>query len=273
MGNKIHYTLSHRATPDHGSPSSRGNVHGCRSFASGLPDPPLLCASGILSPIPPPPNASQWDTPDRVNAAGFGLCAFEDFKPTLHMSLLLVLRQRGRPRPRSPTSPATYCRTHAERDGRRGSLPSRACSRARLQTIYHDLMPQFDVAGPAELVVARGAEVPVQCTFGVVVASLLAVHIVSCVLVAVLYAVVAKDTLLGEAWSAVGQLFGPDTEAWLESAGGRTDEEMKGEMGLAGEGRMLVGIGRGEGGEVRIRRKTPGDKVDGTGNLEREDDV
>ncbi|KAK3986848.1 hypothetical protein QBC44DRAFT_401748 [Cladorrhinum sp. PSN332] len=124
---------------------------------------------------------------------------------------------------------------------------------------YYDLLPHFDLRAPVELTTTLEVDMPVSDSFAILMSTLLVVHLLLVTLVTVFFLKHADTTLLGNAWSAVSQLVGPDTETWLAVASRKTDGEVEREMKRAGEKNILVGVGDCDG-QLRVRRRA-GDKV------------
>ncbi|KAJ8109433.1 hypothetical protein OPT61_g7459 [Boeremia exigua] len=96
-----------------------------------------------------------------------------------------------------------------------------------MQMTYYDLLPQFDIAGTANVSASERVDVPAQWTgFGVVV-GLLLLHAVLIVATVTLFLANTEHSLLGNAWQAVAQVSSSDTHETVLCASNMTDREVR----------------------------------------------
>jgi len=120
---------------------------------------------------------------------------------------------------------------------------------------YYDHLVQFDLSGPVSLV--RSADVlrPTGKLFFSIVLVVSAVHLVTVVVINLLFCVRCKHIQLGNAWSVVAHLWGSETRFWLRRANGRKDGTVKKWMDEAGVGHVLVGVKQVNGRQQIVRKR------------------
>lgn len=123
--------------------------------------------------------------------------------------------------------------------------------------IYYDFLQLFDVAAPGTYTTYQTALIPTEWTGFKVVAANLGLHFILLGVIVSRFAVVAKESLIGNVWAAVFQLVNtPETDGWLAQAFMKQDEEVRKELKRTGHGNILVGIALDSGQEgVRLRRR------------------
>jgi hypothetical protein len=119
---------------------------------------------------------------------------------------------------------------------------------------YYDHQVQFDLIGPATVVRSVDVLRPVGKLFFMIVLLVCVVHLVTVVVINLLFCVRCKHVQLGNAWSVVAHLWGSETEVWLKRANGQKDETVKKWMAALGEGSVPVGIKQVDG-RLQIVRK------------------
>jgi hypothetical protein len=117
---------------------------------------------------------------------------------------------------------------------------------------YYNSLFQFDTYGPAEVVNQVPVIKPTGRSFFYAVIGLLALHVILIVFITTLYIVVARNSLIGNAWSASAQLRGDETREWIEKASYMTDKEVKKAIEADGKGLVTIGVGKMD---VRLRQR------------------
>lgn len=120
---------------------------------------------------------------------------------------------------------------------------------------YYDTLELFSLTAEANMVSDVVADRPVGKAFFTTVMVFVGVHIVMVVGITGVFLSQTRYTMLGNAWVVMKQLRGKEVEEWRGGSKLDGDVEMKKEIDLKGEGRVLVGLER-EGGAVLLRRKT-----------------
>jgi hypothetical protein len=120
---------------------------------------------------------------------------------------------------------------------------------------YYDHLVQFDLSRQVSLV--RSADVlrPTSKVFFIVVLLVSAVHLVTVVVVNLLFCVRCKHIQLGNAWAVLAHLRGSGTRSWLRRANGQKDSMVKKWMAEAGEGDVLVGVKQVDGRQQIVRKR------------------
>lgn len=148
------------------------------------------------------------------------------------------------------------------------ALALQALLTSRALQIYDDRMPDFSTSASATVSLVKPFQVPTVFRGFYVIFSLIGFHMILMVYIFVLFFKLEGHTSLGQAWQAVAQLHGEETEEIMAIAATSTDSEVAKWLSGKGEYRSRFGIHGG-----RIRREGTRNGRTGLGNdLEHEEE-
>ncbi|KAI1424330.1 hypothetical protein F5Y12DRAFT_785467 [Xylaria sp. FL1777] len=93
-------------------------------------------------------------------------------------------------------------------------------------SMYYDQLPAFSRSGTADTVMLTQASYPQAWHGFIAVATLLVIHIVVCFVILGLFLTQTKLTRLGNVWSSIAHVLGPETEDLIKGASLKSDKEM-----------------------------------------------
>lgn len=123
-----------------------------------------------------------------------------------------------------------------------------------IQSAYYEELPSYDVTLPIQIRRSELEEYPCQTIGFMVVMLLLGIHMAMVATMVCLFAVRAKDSLIGEIWHSVGQVMSDVPQPLLQEHIGKTEEEIE----AAKLDERIVGLAhsqhaQGQGMELRQR--------------------
>ncbi|KAH7073247.1 hypothetical protein FB567DRAFT_196303 [Paraphoma chrysanthemicola] len=96
-----------------------------------------------------------------------------------------------------------------------------------IQSAYYEELPSYDVTLPIQIQRSQPQEYPCQTTGFMVVMLLLGIHVAMVATLVSLFAVRAKESLIGEIWHSVGQVMSDVPQPLLQEHIGKTEEEIE----------------------------------------------
>jgi hypothetical protein len=107
-------------------------------------------------------------------------------------------------------------------------------------TAYYDRIITFDKAAPSTRTSLNQVTRPLGWAGYILVLSVLVAHLLLVLLVIILFLRDGKMSLIGNAWAAVSQLLGPETEEWIKEVDRLDDKMVKSWLKARGKHSILV---------------------------------
>jgi hypothetical protein len=128
------------------------------------------------------------------------------------------------------------------RDTRHPALALQSLYTTLFGMTYYDRLDQYNISAQATTVQKVEIQCPVTHTFYYIVLAFYILHLALVGLIAALFCIRCRQSLLGNFWSAAAQLWSPDTEIWLRQADTADGGTVRKWMKAAREAKIRVRI-------------------------------
>ncbi|KAF3935217.1 hypothetical protein ABW19_dt0201041 [Dactylella cylindrospora] len=141
------------------------------------------------------------------------------------------------------------------RDTSRPAIAIQSLMTIRYGVAYYDNLPRFDAVGQALIRTSKEVLRPVSRKFLWAVTTVLSLHVLLVFGITLAFMKFSKMSLLGSAWSAVGQMLGDDTIEWAKKGSAMRDSEIEKRMDWSGVSEGAVGLTEKDGDTFVTRRQ------------------